>query len=959
MLIFPVSINPFHLGFGSAHATSDQNQWQGTMTINLSMPQHAIMITSTGSGPFSFTVGNGGTISGTGSINQNTKLSGIYEGDICSGSGTYTWNYNVGGTVNQGTNTANLIFTFTSSQVQGQVSCQGQGSSFNRPMQNTQISALGTPSVQINLNQDASVDSPFLGAGDLKIELTGTNSPSESTVSPQQQSVIQANQQTTNNSIQSSNLQIPFWIKNNAKWWSQGQIEDSEFIKGIQYLMQQGIITIPQTTLTSTTQSNQIPGWIKNNAGWWGTGQISDGEFIKGLQYLISNGIINPNNANTQQQNTTVDLDQQCQTNSGPNYYYDTSQNKCLPIGGSSGVIAQPQVQVTDSKGMVYFQINGQSAPFRFHDNMGLPIQGLDVGFALDRQTQSIGVILAIDPNNKYPLQMVLVHGQYTSSSITPSDWGSSQIPLAYAESSENQNYNPVNDVVVGAGTRVVEGIAVVGLGPVTGHDVEEVLHISDATNLVVGLLGSRGGPAGQVISYGATPESLNYGNALTKIVADSTGKLIGTVIVITVAAPAIAIVGGTATAGTAIAFAMGATIYDVTELTLNSINALNCDKDGPVMFTPFIPTRSEVISCQSPANNKPLDSVYWSNHNPFKTSLDLISRTDLGYDVHCEADPNTSISCPAEAFDYFASISAPGMSPVTKDVSVSQGQATSLDVSLQPISTENNNQNQNNGDASALIQEGVDLMNQGKYQDAINDFDKALKIDPNNFDAYSNGCYSYGMLANFQVAKGYCSEALKIDPNNVNALINEGWALDRIGYFDEAARYFSQAMKLDPSNTLAQQNYQAAISHQNIEQVISNPQSSSNQHLSSTLSEAGDLTGAYSGSYNANINLGQFGNCPFSGPFQLSLQKTGDNTYFGTLTSSIGNGGSCQAENMGGTLSENISITTSSSGFSGSGSGGLGDVSISGSFTSSFIRFHISIYSDGATGNYDFTGSR
>jgi len=35
-----------------------------------------------------------------------------------------------------------------------------------------------------------------------------------------------------------------------------------------------------------------IPGWIKNNAGWWADGQIDDGSFVSGLQWLISNGIM-------------------------------------------------------------------------------------------------------------------------------------------------------------------------------------------------------------------------------------------------------------------------------------------------------------------------------------------------------------------------------------------------------------------------------------------------------------------------------------------------------------------------------------------------------------------------------------------------------------------------------------------------------------------------------------------
>jgi len=35
-----------------------------------------------------------------------------------------------------------------------------------------------------------------------------------------------------------------------------------------------------------------IPDWIKNNAGWWATDQIDDSAFVQGIQYLVQNGII-------------------------------------------------------------------------------------------------------------------------------------------------------------------------------------------------------------------------------------------------------------------------------------------------------------------------------------------------------------------------------------------------------------------------------------------------------------------------------------------------------------------------------------------------------------------------------------------------------------------------------------------------------------------------------------------
>ena len=85
---------------------------------------------------------------------------------------------------------------------------------------------------------------------------------------------------------------IPAWIKNNAGWWADGQIDDSSFVSGIQWLISNDVMTIPPTEQGTSYGSNVIPAWIKNNAGWWANGKIPDSSFISGLQWLISNGIM-------------------------------------------------------------------------------------------------------------------------------------------------------------------------------------------------------------------------------------------------------------------------------------------------------------------------------------------------------------------------------------------------------------------------------------------------------------------------------------------------------------------------------------------------------------------------------------------------------------------------------------------------------------------------------------------
>ena len=87
-------------------------------------------------------------------------------------------------------------------------------------------------------------------------------------------------------------ISIPSWVKNNAKYWHDGTIDDSTFTQGIQFMIKQGIITIPPTQSGQANPSATIPAWVKNNAGDWATGAIDDATFAKGIQYLITAGII-------------------------------------------------------------------------------------------------------------------------------------------------------------------------------------------------------------------------------------------------------------------------------------------------------------------------------------------------------------------------------------------------------------------------------------------------------------------------------------------------------------------------------------------------------------------------------------------------------------------------------------------------------------------------------------------
>ena len=93
------------------------------------------------------------------------------------------------------------------------------------------------------------------------------------------------------NLISGKTLAIPDWIKNNADWWSQGLIDDDSFVGGIQYMIANGIIVIPDLP-ESSGSGGEVPDWVRNNAEWWAQNLITDEDFVKGIEFLVKNGII-------------------------------------------------------------------------------------------------------------------------------------------------------------------------------------------------------------------------------------------------------------------------------------------------------------------------------------------------------------------------------------------------------------------------------------------------------------------------------------------------------------------------------------------------------------------------------------------------------------------------------------------------------------------------------------------
>jgi len=84
--------------------------------------------------------------------------------------------------------------------------------------------------------------------------------------------------------------EVPNWFRNNANWFSQEKISDTEFTGALTYLIHEGLVVIESEISPKTEQ--KIPDWVKTNGEWWARGQISDSDFLSGVEFMAVNGIL-------------------------------------------------------------------------------------------------------------------------------------------------------------------------------------------------------------------------------------------------------------------------------------------------------------------------------------------------------------------------------------------------------------------------------------------------------------------------------------------------------------------------------------------------------------------------------------------------------------------------------------------------------------------------------------------
>ena len=95
----------------------------------------------------------------------------------------------------------------------------------------------------------------------------------------------------------------------------------------------------------------------------------------------------------------------------------------------------------------------------------------------------------------------------------------------------------------------------------------------------------------------------------------------------------------------------------------------------------------------------------------------------------------------------------------------------------------------------------GITLMRQGKENEAIEQFNKALQLKPDYYGAHFNLGVLLGRKGRLDEAAEHYSEAVRITPGYWQAHINFGEVLTNQGKLDEAIEHFSEAVRINPDS--------------------------------------------------------------------------------------------------------------------------------------------------------------
>jgi tetratricopeptide (TPR) repeat protein len=154
-----------------------------------------------------------------------------------------------------------------------------------------------------------------------------------------------------------------------------------------------------------------------------------------------------------------------------------------------------------------------------------------------------------------------------------------------------------------------------------------------------------------------------------------------------------------------------------------------------------------------------------------------------------------------------------------------------------------------------ALMNRGVVYASLGQWDNAIDDYSKAITNDTKNIKAYYNRGVAYANLKQWDNAMADYSKAIEINPKYKDGYYNRGVVYATHGQWDKAIADFSEAIKIDPKN-MKEAYYNRAVAYATLGDWYN-----AITDYSKVIGIDPDNTNAYSNRGIAYASLGQYYN--------------------------------------------------------------------------------------------------
>ena len=106
---------------------------------------------------------------------------------------------------------------------------------------------------------------------------------------------------------------------------------------------------------------------------------------------------------------------------------------------------------------------------------------------------------------------------------------------------------------------------------------------------------------------------------------------------------------------------------------------------------------------------------------------------------------------------------------------------------------------NKDNSDVYNIY--GLALQKKKFFEESIENFKKAIQLNPNSFEAHNNLALSYKYIEKINLAEQEYLESLNINPKFVNALVNFAKLKSENKQYKEAVKLLNKALKITPVN--------------------------------------------------------------------------------------------------------------------------------------------------------------